>query len=65
MNGGWFDILRMCLGWKSAPRIGVPPYRAIAGEVWHPGAAAGGAWTATAIAAAVQTSGSERGQIRP
>ena len=39
--GGLRDLLSLVLGWRSAGPGGDPPYRAVAGQVWHPGAAAG------------------------
>jgi hypothetical protein len=38
--GGFFDLLALLLGWKSAPAEARPPYRAAAGRVWHAGAEA-------------------------
>ena len=35
--GGFFDLLALLLGWRSAPPPH-PPFRATAGRVWHTGA---------------------------
>lgn len=55
---GFFDLLALLLGWKSAPAEARPPYRAAAGRVWVPGAdAPGGTLAATAF-----TSGAAAGR---
>jgi hypothetical protein len=40
--GGFRDLLALLLGWKSTTPGTEPPYRTVARQVWHTGAAVGG-----------------------
>lgn len=60
--GGFFDLLALLCGWKSAPAPHLM-FRATAGRVWHTGAAAGHYHVAGQRAGQTHTSGPIAGKI--
>lgn len=60
--GGFFDLLALLLGWKSAPTPHLMS-RATAGRVWHTGAAAGQYCVAGQRAGQIFTTGPITGKI--
>jgi len=60
---GFRDLLALLLGWKSTSLGTEPPYRSVAGHVWHTGAAAGGHHVTGQRAGRAFTPGRVAGQI--
>ena len=61
--GGFRDLLALLLGWQSANRGDDPPYRTVAGRVWHTGAAVGQVDVTGRRAGQVFTTGPVAGEI--
>jgi hypothetical protein len=61
--GGFRDLLALLLAWKSTSPGAGPPYRSVAGQVWHTGAHVGGHYVPGQQAGQVFTPGRVAGQI--